>query len=164
MPSSRPPATRSSAGLRAWVGGRQAFVPYQRPNRVHGPGRVGLFGLVALGRAAVLSFSRLPLRYTALLSLGTALAMLLVGIVAVGVRLFTDLAIPGWATFTCLIGLIGFVQSLALAMIAEYVAVIFDELKGRPLFLVRGEYRAGARAPAESSTAASDEDAYPAAA
>ena len=117
-----------------------------------------------MGRAAVLSFSRLPLRYTALLSLGTALAMLLVGIVAVGVRLFTDLAIPGWATFTCLIGLIGFVQSLALAMIAEYVAVIFDELKGRPLFLVRGEYRAGARSPAGSSTAATEEHRYPAAA
>jgi hypothetical protein len=39
----------------------------------------------------------------------------------------------------------GFVQSLVLAALAEYVAVIFDEVKGRPLGLVRSEWRGGAR-------------------
>ncbi len=76
------------------------------------------------------------------------MVLFLVGITAILIRLFTPLGIPGWATYTTLIGMMGFVQSVVLAVIAEYVGIIFDEVKGRPLFVVRREYRSGSVLPA----------------
>jgi len=126
-----PERSRYFAGLRAWVGGKQAFVAYERPDR-KGESRVGMSGLFRLARTALISFSKVPLRYAALLSLLCGLVLFLVGAGATLIRLFTNLAIPGWATLTTLIGMMGFVQSLVLALLAEYVAVIFDEMKARP--------------------------------
>ncbi len=138
-----PERSRYFAGLRAWVGGEQSFVSYQRQRRAHGGSRVGLRGLMRLARAALTSFSRVPLRFASMLSLGCGLFLFVYGSAAIVIRLFTNLAIPGWATTTALIGLMGFVQSFALAMIAEYLGVIFDEVKARPLFLVRAEFVGG---------------------
>ncbi|MBI3616117.1 MAG: glycosyltransferase family 2 protein [Candidatus Omnitrophica bacterium] len=141
--NSLPERDRYFAGLRAWVGGKQSFVTYVRLTRSHGRSRVGTKGLLRLARTALISFSKAPLRYASLLSLACGLALFLVGLVAITIRLFTNLAIPGWATFTTLLGMMGFVQSIVLAVIAEYIAVIFDELKARPLFLIRQQYTHG---------------------
>jgi dolichol-phosphate mannosyltransferase len=134
-----PERSRFFAGLRAWIGGKQSFVKYERPDRPYGQSQVGMRGLFRLARMAFISFSKVPLRYASLLSLLCGLVLFLVGSIAIGIRLFTNLAIPGWATYTTLLGMTGFVQSLVLAVISEYVAVIFDEVKARPLFLVRDE-------------------------
>ncbi len=138
-----PERNRFFVGLRAWVGGKQACVTYERPRRAHGRSRVGLRGLVRLGVLALVSFSKVPLRYASLLSLACGLILFLVGSWAILIRLFTRLAIPGWATSTALIGMMGFVQSVVLAVISEYVAQIFDEVKRRPLYLVRDEFVRG---------------------
>ncbi len=143
-----PERNRFFAGLRAWVGGVQSFVTYTRPARAHGKSRVGKRRLFRLARIALLSFSKVPLRYASLFSLLCGLGLFLVGLTAIGIRLFTRLAIPGWATYTALLGVMGFVQSLVLAAISEYVAIIFDEVKARPLFLVREEIVQGKSVPA----------------
>jgi dolichol-phosphate mannosyltransferase len=64
-------------------------------------------------------------------------------VIAILTRVFTPLGVPGWATYTTLIGMMGFVQSIVLEVIAEYVGIIFDEVKARPLFVVRSEFRSG---------------------
>jgi dolichol-phosphate mannosyltransferase len=138
-----PERQRYLPGLRAWIGGKQSFVTYDRPERASGKSRVGDVGLFRLARMALLSFSKVPLRYAALFSLLCGLLMFLIGSTAILVRVFTRLAIPGWATTTTLIGMMGFVQSSVLAIISEYIAVIFDELKARPVFLIREEFRSG---------------------
>jgi dolichol-phosphate mannosyltransferase len=138
-----PERSRFFAGLRWWVGGQQAFVAYERSARGHGRSRVGVLGLLSLAQTALTSFSKVPLRLASVLSLVCGLVLFLVGITAILVRVFTPLGIPGWATYTTLIGMMGFVQSVVLAVIAEYVGVIFDEVKGRPLFVVRSEFRSG---------------------
>ena len=142
-----PERSRFFAGLRSWVGGRQAFVPYERQARGHGRSRVGALGLFALAQAAFTSFSKVPLRLASLLSLVCGFTMFLVGITAIAIRVFTPLGVPGWATYTTLIGMMGFVQSVVLAVIAEYVGVIFDEVKGRPLYVIRSEFRSGSQVP-----------------
>jgi len=158
-----PERSRYFAGIRAWVGGRQAFVPYERPDRAHGKSQVGMRGLFRLARMALISFSKIPLRLASVFSLLCGLVLLITGSVAIGIRLFTNLAIPGWATYTTLLGMMGFVQSVVLAVISEYIAIIFDEIKARPLFLVREEFvggrrsgsrptREGAGLPPEAST------------
>jgi dolichol-phosphate mannosyltransferase len=138
-----PERTRYFAGLRAWVGGKQSFVQYERPERAHGQSRVGVVGLLRLARTALTSFSKAPLRCASLFSLFCGFVLLIIGTVAILIRLLSNLAIPGWATYTTLLGMIGFAQSVVLALIAEYVAVIFDEIKARPLFLVREEFAHG---------------------
>ena len=138
-----PERSRFFAGLRWWVGGRQAFVTYTRSERGHGRSRVGFFGLLSLAQTALTSFSKVPLRLASILSLVCGLVLFIVGVTAILVRVFTPLGVPGWATYTTLIGMMGFVQSIVLAVIAEYVGIIFDEVKARPLFVVRGEFRSG---------------------
>jgi glycosyltransferase involved in cell wall biosynthesis len=144
MLNAMPERSRFFAGLRSWVGGRQEYVSYERQTRGYGRSRVGLLGLISLAETALISFSKLPLRAASVLSLLCAIVMLLVGIAAIAIRAFTPLGVPGWATYTTLIGVMGFAQSLMLAIIAEYVGVIFDEVKQRPLFVVRSEFRRGA--------------------
>lgn len=92
-----PDRSRFFAGLRAWIGGRQEHVAYERQSRGHGRSRVGLLGLLSLAETALVSFSKLPLRATSALSLICAVGTLLVGIGAIAVRTLTQLAIPGWA-------------------------------------------------------------------
>jgi dolichol-phosphate mannosyltransferase len=138
-----PERDRYFAGLRAWVGGKQSFVRYDRPDRPFGRSKVGGLGLVKLARTALTSFSKAPLRYASGFSVFYGLTLFIVGLSAMLTRLFTNLAIPGWATTTTLIGMTGFVQGILLAIIAEYVAVIFDEVKARPLYMVRDEFRNG---------------------
>ncbi|MBU2214143.1 glycosyltransferase family 2 protein [Patescibacteria group bacterium] len=143
MISAMPEKCRFFTGIRAWVGGKQVEVSYCREQRRHGSSRVGLRGLVRLARGALISFSGKPLRYISAFAFLASFILLLVGMVAIAIRLFTDLAIPGWATFTTLQGFLGCVLSFVLAIFAEYISVIFEEVKGRPVFLIREEYRVG---------------------
>ncbi len=138
-----PEKERYFAGLRAWVGGRQATIPYDRPDRPMGKSRVGLHGMLRLAKTALISFSKTPLRCASILSILYGFTLFMIGLSAIIVKLFTNLAIPGWATTTALLGMTGFIQGLLLAIIAEYIAVIFDELKARPLFLIREEFSNG---------------------
>lgn len=145
-----PERSRFFAGLRWWVGGRQAYVVYARQERGHGRSQVSVLWLIALAQTALTSFSKVPLRLASIMSLALGLVLFTVGVAAILIRVFTPLGIPGWATYTTLIGLMGFVQSIVLAVIAEYVGIIFDEVKGRPLYVVRSEFRSGAVVAPES--------------
>jgi len=145
-----PERRRFFAGLRAWTGGRIAHVEYKRLDRPYQKSRVGLRGLISLARTAIISFTTFPLRLASALALLSGLILFGVGAAAIVIRAVTNLAIPGWATYTTMIGMMGFVQSLLLAVISEYLAVIFDEIKARPIYLVREEFRSGERrAPSE---------------
>jgi polyisoprenyl-phosphate glycosyltransferase len=141
--NSLPERARFFSGLRAWVGGRQASVAYHRQARRHGRSRVGVLGLISLAAVALTSFSRMPLRLASALSMLGGVVLFLVGLTAIAIRAFTPLGVPGWATYTTLIGFMGFIQSIVLAVIAEYVGIIFEEVKSRPIYLIRGEYRQG---------------------
>ncbi len=123
-------------GQRMWVGGKHAEITYARQRRRVGRSGLGLSGHIRLARTAIYGFSSKPLIGAALFSLISACLMLVIGLTAIGIRLFTDLAIPGWATFTTLIGFLGFTQSLVLMMLSEYIAIIYDETKRRPLYLL----------------------------
>ncbi len=136
---SMPEAHRYFPAQRTWTGGRQVSVPYERNRRKAGRSRIGLRGLFRMGRSAIYGFSSKPLIGVAVFSFISACMMLIVGLSAIVIRSFTDLAIPGWATFTTLIGFLGFTQSLVLMMLAEYIAIIYDETKRRPLFLLEDD-------------------------
>lgn len=161
--NSLPERSRYFAGLRAWVGGKQAFVTYERPGRRAGRSRVGLRGLLRLARTGIISFSRAPLRYGSLVSLLAGLSLVLVGGSALAMEVLAGRPVTEWAACAVIVGLMGFAQSLALAVLSEYVAVLLHEVKARPMFVIAEEFAGGeAIPPAEPSANHRLSDRHPA--
>ena len=72
-----------------------------------------------------------------------SLGLFLFGSVVTGIRLVSSLAIPGWASTMVLIGTIAAFNALVFAVFAEYLSIIFEELKQRPHFITAHVYRNG---------------------
>jgi len=138
-------------GLRSWVGFRQATVAFDRDPRGAGRPAFRTGDLVKLAVDAVFGFSYRPLRFaTALGFFASAVAAALL-LAALYFRLFTTVAIPGWASLTVAIAFLGGVQLFALGMIGEYLARVADEVVGRPYYVVRDEQ--GAPPPRDGAPA-----------
>ncbi len=131
-----PERNRYLPGLVAYSSGPIATLRLNRGARHSGTSRVGLGGLVKLGVTAILSFSTLPIRFVSALGLGAAALALLAGAFIIGLRLFTDLAIPGWASLMTAIAFASGIQLFCVGLIGEYVALIYEEVKRRPPYYV----------------------------
>lgn len=132
-----PERHRFLRALRGWFGFRQVGVPYDRSERSGGRTKFTWWKMVRLSLDGVLSFSHLPLRFASWMGCLVAFASLIgIGIVFY-IRLFTDRSIPGFATITIVVLFLGGVQLLAVGLLGEYISRIFDEVKGRPLYVAR---------------------------
>jgi glycosyltransferase involved in cell wall biosynthesis len=123
-------------GLVPQLGFRSARVFYDRKLRLAGDTKYPLRKMVGLGIDGITSFSAVPLR---LIAAGGAVLFVLSTLIAlwvIGVRLFTDRAVPGWASTTLPIYALGGVQLLCLGVVGEYVAKIYLEVKRRPRYIV----------------------------
>ncbi|TGL47327.1 glycosyltransferase, partial [Leptospira meyeri] len=129
-------------GMNAWIGFPQTPVFYNRDPRVAGETKYPLRKMLKLAMNAAVSFSPLPLRF----SLGLGIIVAIMGF-AVGVyalyRAFQHFILqmpivynPGWATIVTLICLIGGSILISIGILGEYIARIFEESKGRPLYVV----------------------------
>jgi dolichol-phosphate mannosyltransferase len=127
---------RFMRGLSAWVGFRQIGVEYERAERYAGETKYPLRKMVRLAVAAITSFSFLPLQLATYV--GFALAGLsLAGIVlAIVLRLSGSSAFQGQATTLVAVLFLGGIQLIFLGIIGEYIGRIYDESKGRPLYIV----------------------------
>jgi dolichol-phosphate mannosyltransferase len=123
-------------GLRNWIGFRQIGVPVRRLPRHDEHPRVSLGGLVKLAKTAIFSFSRLPLTMFYVLA---GFSLLVCGACAgftLYHRLFTGLAVPGWTSITIIASLFGALNSLGIGILGEYVSRIYDQVRGRPGYIV----------------------------
>lgn len=133
-------------GLRHWVGYAQVGVPVERQARYDSTPRVSLLGLWRLAKTALFGFSTFPLAvfytigYTAL-----AIFVALAGY-SLFCKVFTNLAIPGWTSHILSASFFGALNALGISMLGEYVVRIYDQVRGRPLYIVAR--RAG---PAETA-------------
>ena len=123
-------------GLVGFTSSKIEAVPIHRLARHEGKSRVGLRGLINLAITAFLSFSSTPVRLVSVIGLICSIIALTSGIVFVTVKIFTDLAIPGWASTMSALAFGSGIQLLCLGIIGEYIARIYDEVKQRPLYLV----------------------------
>jgi glycosyltransferase involved in cell wall biosynthesis/putative flippase GtrA len=133
---SMPEHHRFMRGLSVWVGFRQVAVPYEREERFAGATKYPLRKMLALSFDAITSFSYLPLRLAATCGFALAVISLLGMLFAMIVRLTTD-AIVGQATTLTLVLFLGGLQMLFLGILGEYLARIYDEVRARPLYIVR---------------------------
>jgi len=133
---------RFMRGLSAWVGFRQEGVRYDRAERYAGETHYPFSKMVKLSADAITSFSHVPLQ------LATSLGFLLAGVSLLGIviaaliRLFVPGAIVGQATTLILVLLLGGIQLIFLGVIGEYLGRIYDEVRARPLYIVRRVWEA----------------------
>jgi glycosyltransferase involved in cell wall biosynthesis len=135
--NSLPERNRFVRGLRSWVGFRQIAVPYDRAARNAGEPKYTWSKLIRLAVDGVVSFSYVPLQLSVLVGFVAALASFLAIIVVLYFRLFTTRSIPGFASTAIIVLFTAGVQLLSVGAIGEYVGRIFDEVKQRPLFVLR---------------------------
>jgi len=123
-------------GMTVWVGYTQAAVPYHRDPRYAGETKYTLPRMLRFSLDAISSFSHRPLQLATLLGfLISTLAFIAIPVVAV-LRILGSY-LPGFSAVTILILLLGGIELIAIGIIGEYVGRIYDEVKGRPLYLVR---------------------------
>ncbi|HEX3693726.1 MAG TPA: glycosyltransferase family 2 protein [Solirubrobacteraceae bacterium] len=138
--------SRFLRGMTVWVGFKQTAVPYERDARAAGETKYTLRKMLRFSLDAIASFSHLPLQlatYAGLLSAGVAFIAIPV---VIGLH-FADSYLPGFGTITILILLIGGIQLIALGVIGEYIGRIYEEVKHRPLYIVREERNRPEQAP-----------------
>jgi dolichol-phosphate mannosyltransferase len=123
-------------GMTVWVGYTQAAVPYSRDPRHAGETKYTLTKMVRFSLDAISSFSHRPLQLATLLGfIISTLAFIAVPVVFV-LRILGSY-LPGFSALTIAVLLLGGIQLIAIGLIGEYVGRIYDEVKGRPLYLVR---------------------------
>jgi len=130
--------SRFLRGMTVWVGFTQTAVPYERDARTAGETKYTLRKMLHFSLDAIASFSHLPLQlatYVGLLSAGVAFVAIPI---VIGLH-FAGSYLPGFGTVTIAILLIGGIQLIAIGVIGEYVGRIYDEVKHRPLYIVREE-------------------------
>jgi dolichol-phosphate mannosyltransferase len=123
-------------GMTVWVGYTQAAVSYQRDPRHAGETKYSLTRMLRFSADAVLSFSDRPLQLATLLGFMISMLAFIAIPVVVVLRLLGHY-LPGFGAITIVVLLLGGIQLIAIGIIGEYVGRIYDEVKGRPLYLVR---------------------------
>lgn len=132
-----PERHRFPRGMSAWVGFRQIGVPYRRAARYGGVTKYPLRKMVRLALNAITSFSYFPLQvatYVGFFSAGIAILSIPV---VIYLRLAGIQQLTGQATTLIAVLFLGGVQLISLGILGEYVGRLYDEAKGRPLYIVR---------------------------
>jgi len=133
-----PERNRFVRGLRAWVGFRQVGVAYERSARHAGTPSYSLTKLLDLAYNGMFSFSALPIRIAQTLGIMICLFAITIAIAYVALYLmYPALLPPGFATLAISLWLLAGVQLFFLGVLGEYIVRTFDEVRRRPIALIR---------------------------
>ncbi len=128
-------------GLRSWVGFKQGVIYYDREERAGGKPKQSLGRLIGYALDAVFSFSYKPLRVMTFLGICISTVGFFFAFFFVVRRLLgIEIAQTGFTTLITVILFLGGVQLIAIGLLGEYLARIYDEVKRRPLYIVKGRY------------------------
>jgi dolichol-phosphate mannosyltransferase len=131
-----PERHRFLRGMSAWVGFKQVGVSYKRKPRYAGETKYPFKKMLKLALNAITSFSYFPLQLATIIGfIAAGLSVLAIPIVAI-LRLTTGTALLGQATTIIIVLFLGGVQLISLGVMGEYIGRIYDEAKGRPLYIV----------------------------
>jgi polyisoprenyl-phosphate glycosyltransferase len=125
-------------GMFSWVGFRQRGVKYVRSERFAGSTKYPMKKMLKLAADGVVSFSVVPLRLALHAGLLIALISFVGGTTALVLKVcgYHSL-IPGWASLVAAVSFLGGVQLMLMGVLGEYVGRIYDEVRQRPLYIVR---------------------------
>jgi polyisoprenyl-phosphate glycosyltransferase len=123
-------------GMFAWLGFRQTGVAYERDRRYAGSTGYRLRDLTKFALDAVVGFSEVPLRFMLLIGFSVAAISFAIGVWALVAKLAGSSVVPGWASVMIVVSFLGGVQLAVVGVLGLYVARIYDEVRGRPLYVV----------------------------
>jgi glycosyltransferase involved in cell wall biosynthesis len=123
-------------GMTVWIGYTQTAVPYERDARYAGETKYTLGRMLRFSFDAISSFSHRPLQLATLFGFLVSLVAFVAIPVVIALRIAGSY-LPGFGSITIAILLLGGIQLMAIGLIGEYVGRIYDEVKGRPLYVVR---------------------------
>jgi len=142
-------------GMVTWAGFPQTAVPFSRPKRAAGETKYPLRKMLKFAWTAAVSFSPLPLRLSmamGALAFSIGAAYTLYALVRLALGLYV---VPGWASLLVSTCLQSGVILMSIGILGEYVARIFEEVKGRPLYLVSDRFNCDSANLSAESTATS---------
>jgi len=123
-------------GMSVWVGFRQTGVEYKRAARFSGETKYPLKKMVKFATDAITSFSYFPLQMAMYIGFAAAGLSILAIPVVVAMRLIGNQAFFGQASTLIAVLFLGGVQLISLGILGEYIGRLYDEAKGRPLYIV----------------------------
>ncbi len=123
-------------GMSSWVGFKQVGVPYKRHARFAGETKYPLKKMLLLALNAITSFSYFPLQLATYIGFIAAGISILAIPIVILTRVFGAQAFFGQATTLIAVLFLGGVQLISLGILGEYIGRVYDEVKGRPLYIV----------------------------
>jgi glycosyltransferase involved in cell wall biosynthesis len=132
-----PERNRFVRGIRSWVGLDQVGLAYERQARRSGRPKFTFTRLIYLALDGLVSFSFVPLRAITLLGFCVSSISILLAVAYTIKKLTSGLSPPGFATTIVAIFFLAGIQLITLGVIGEYVGRIFEEVKHRPLYVIR---------------------------
>ncbi len=127
-------------GLVSWVGFRQIGVEYVRADRIAGESKYPLKKMVRLSVDGITSFSFKPLQLATKLGFLVAAFGFIGALIVIYMKLFTNLTVHGWTSLMIVTIFIGGIQLIMLGVVGEYISRIYDEVRRRPLYIVKNQY------------------------
>ncbi len=135
-----PERSRFMKGLFAWVGYRRAQVDYERPARSAGRSKWGYWRLWNFALGGIFAFSTLPLRIWSYLGFLISVFTFFYACFLIARTLILGIDVPGYASLMVVVLFLGGIQLITLGILGEYLGKIYDEVKQRPLYIVRRSY------------------------
>ncbi|HYV47095.1 MAG TPA: glycosyltransferase family 2 protein [Myxococcaceae bacterium] len=124
-------------GLVAWLGFRQVGLTYERAPRYAGQTKYPLGKMLRFAADAVASFSVAPLRLASSLGFLVSFGSFAYAAFAIYAKVWLGRTLQGWASLIVAVAFLGGVQLLCLGIVGEYLGRVYDEVKGRPLYVVQ---------------------------
>ena len=131
-----PERQRFMKGMYAWVGFRSIGLPYTPLPRAAGETTFNRLNLMRLAWTGLTSFSVLPLRMASLTGLALSTLAFAYGLYIVVEKMLLGVDVPGWPTVVVSIMFFSGVQLLFIGILGEYLARVYEEVKGRPPYVV----------------------------
>ena len=132
-----PEKNRFLRGMINWVGFRQAAVEYVRDERWAGETKYPLKKMLKFAADGIFSFTYKPLKLATYIGFILSTSGFLYLLYVLYLRLFTSRTLTGWASIIAVNLVFNGITLVILGIIGEYVGRIYEEVKGRPLYIVR---------------------------
>lgn len=129
--------SRFSKGIFAWVGFKTKYLEYENIERQHGTTKWSFWKLFAYSMDGILSFSTIPLVVVSLTGIVLCILAFLMMVIFVFQKMFIGIDIQGYAAMICIILFLGGMQLFGIGILGQYLAKVFIEVKGRPMFIIR---------------------------
>jgi glycosyltransferase involved in cell wall biosynthesis len=130
---------RFMKGIFAWVGFKVASIPYERPRRAAGHTKFNFFKLTNFAIEGIASFSATPLRIASYIGMLLSLCSIIYAIFMIVKTILFGNPVSGYPSLIVSILLVGGIQMLFIGILGEYVGRIYDEVKSRPLYIIKSK-------------------------